>query len=183
MLMFCRVVSVVSVRDSLSVDLSTANNFRVGTSCFGRNLGFLTPVVDVVGFLALLSESSVDFRFRLLCSRNSYLYGGAVIVVMSVSPLAVLALRNVFKSCSISVYSPHGALYICFLFRSWCRFLMVSAMFWTIRVHFGLSPTDAEANPARQQRRQYVVVRRLLIPTSNIQSDLTRASEILEWVH
>jgi hypothetical protein len=34
------------------------------------------------------------------------------------------------------VYTPYRALYSCFPFRSWWRFLLVSAMFWTIRVHF-----------------------------------------------
>jgi hypothetical protein len=46
-------------------------------------------MVDVVGFVVLLSVSSVVFCFHLLCSRNSLMDGGAVIAVLAVSPLAV----------------------------------------------------------------------------------------------
>jgi hypothetical protein len=48
------------------------------------------------------------------------------------------------------VYTPYRALYSCFPFRSWCPFLLVSAMFWMNRVHFGLSPTDAGVHPSRR---------------------------------
>jgi hypothetical protein len=103
-------------------------------------------VVDVVSFLVLLSASYVGFRFRLLCSRKSSMDGGAVIV-----DLAVFTLRTGAKSCSTSVYTPYRALYSWFPFRSWWRFLLVSAMFWTIRVHVGISPTDAGVQPARRE--------------------------------
>jgi hypothetical protein len=91
----------------------------------------LTPVVDVAGFLPPLSASSVGVRFRLLCSRNSSVDAGAVIVV-----LAALSLRTAVKSCSTCVYIPYRALCSCFPFSSWWRFLLVSVMFWMIRVHF-----------------------------------------------
>jgi hypothetical protein len=54
------------------------------------NCGSLIPMVDIVGFLALLSPWSVGFSFRLLCSRNSSMDGDAVIMVLTVfRPLLV----------------------------------------------------------------------------------------------
>jgi hypothetical protein len=70
-------------------------NFR-----FRRSWGSLTPAVDVVGILVLLSASPVGFRFRLLCSRNSSLDGGAVIMILAVSPFAAPSLKTAVKSCS-----------------------------------------------------------------------------------
>jgi hypothetical protein len=43
------------------------------------------------------------------------------------------------------VYTP----YSCFPFRSWWRLLLVSTMFWTIRVRFRLSQADAGVHPTR----------------------------------
>jgi hypothetical protein len=37
---------------------------------------------------------------------------GAVIVVLAVSPLAVLSLRTVIKSCSTSVYTPYRMIHL-----------------------------------------------------------------------
>jgi hypothetical protein len=48
------------------------------------------------------------------------------------------------------VYTPGRALYSCFPLRSWWRFLLVTAMFCMIRVHFGLSPTYAGVHPAKR---------------------------------
>jgi hypothetical protein len=48
----------------------------MGTSSFDRNRGSFTLVVDIVGFLVLLSELPKGFRFRLLCWWNSLLDGG-----------------------------------------------------------------------------------------------------------
>jgi hypothetical protein len=58
--------------------------------------------------------------------------GRAVIVVLAVSPVAALSLRTAVMSCSSSVHT----LYSCFLFRSWWKFLLVPAMFRTIRFPF-----------------------------------------------
>jgi hypothetical protein len=44
--------------------------------------------------------------------------GGAVNMVLALSHLVALSLRNAVKSCSISVYTPYMALYSCFPFRS-----------------------------------------------------------------
>jgi hypothetical protein len=126
---------------SISIDFSRAKKFRVGTSGFDWNLGSLTPVVDIVDFLALLSASSIDFRFQLLEGRRCINCG------LGCFPLPALSLRTSFKSCSTSVYTPYSEPYSCFPCRIWWRFLLVSAMFWTIRVHFGLSPTDAGVHP------------------------------------
>jgi hypothetical protein len=71
-------------------------------------------------------------------------------VVLAVSPLAASSLRTAFKLCSTSVYTPYRVLYTYFPFRSWWRFLLVSAMFWTIRVCFGLWPTNAGVQPAKR---------------------------------
>jgi hypothetical protein len=49
------------------------------------------------------------------------------------------------------VYTPYRALYSCFPFSSWRTFLLVFAMFWTIRVHFELSSTDAGGHTAEGQ--------------------------------
>jgi hypothetical protein len=127
----------------ISVGLSEVKKFRVGTSVFDCNWDSLTPVVDVVDFLAPLSASSVGFRFRLLCLRNSSMDGGAVIVVLAVSPWR----RCVWgkpSSRAASLCTLHTGRY-----ASW-RYLLVSAMFWTIRVHFVLSTTDARVHPARR---------------------------------
>jgi hypothetical protein len=128
---------------STSNYFSGAKNFRVGTSCFDSNWGSLTPVVNVVGSFALLSESSVGFYFRLLCSRNSSLDGGAVIVVLAIYTLPAPSFKTAFKSCSTSVYTPNEELYSCFRVSNWWRSLLVSSIFWTIKVHFEISPTDA----------------------------------------
>jgi hypothetical protein len=115
-------------------------------------------------------------RFRLRCSRNSSIHGSAAIVVLAVSPLAALSLRTAGKSCTASVYAP----YSCFPFRSWWRVLLVSAMFWTIRVHLGLWPTDARAMST--PRTRFVTASASVcccITASEIQSGLTRASEML----
>jgi hypothetical protein len=45
------------------MDLSGAKKFRVGTSGFDRNLGSLTPGVDVVDLVAELSASSEVYAF------------------------------------------------------------------------------------------------------------------------
>jgi hypothetical protein len=92
--------------------------FRVGTSGFNCNWGLLTPMVDVAGFLALLLVLSVGFYFCLLCSWNSLMDGGAVIVVLAVSLVAVISLSTDVKSCSTSVYTLYRALYSCFLLRN-----------------------------------------------------------------
>lgn len=70
---------------SVSIELRGEKNFQVGTSGFNCYWGSLTPGVGVIGFLALLWASSVGFRFRSLCSRNSSLDGNAVFVVLVVS--------------------------------------------------------------------------------------------------
>jgi hypothetical protein len=57
-------------------------------------LGVITPIADVAGLLVLLSVSSECFRFRLLCSQNSSLNEGSVMVVLAVSSLAAL-----FEDC------------------------------------------------------------------------------------
>jgi hypothetical protein len=54
----------------------------------------MTPVVVVVGFLALLLASSVGFHFYLLCSQNSSMDRGAVIVVLAISPSAALSFEH-----------------------------------------------------------------------------------------
>jgi hypothetical protein len=79
----------------ISIDLSGAKKFRVGTSYFDSNWVSLIPVMDVVGFLALLSASSLVFRFRLLWSRKFWMDGVAVIVILAVSHLATLPLRTI----------------------------------------------------------------------------------------
>jgi hypothetical protein len=106
----------------------------VGRRSLGGNCscGSLTPLVGVVDFLALLSASCVGFRFRLLSLQKSSMDGGAVTMVLAVSPLAALSLRTAVKSCSTSMYTPYRALYSCLPFRSWWRFRPVSTMFWTI---------------------------------------------------
>jgi hypothetical protein len=112
--------------------------------------GSFSPVVDVVGFLALLSTSSVDFRFRLLSSRNSSLDGGTVIVDLAVTlwrrSLWGLPSSSVAPLCTLRT----GRYTVAFPFRSWWRFLLVSAMFRTIRVHLEFSPTNSGAYPATQ---------------------------------
>jgi hypothetical protein len=62
-------------------------------------------------------------------------------------------------------------------------------MFWTSRIHFALSPTDAGVHPAKRamavstpHRRQDAVVC-FRIPNSQSLSGVTRASEILMLVH
>jgi hypothetical protein len=47
------------------------------------------------------------------------------------------------------VCTPYMALCSFFPFRTWWKFLLMSAIFWMInRVCFELSPTDAEVHPA-----------------------------------
>jgi hypothetical protein len=103
------VVRVVSL-----VSLSWSKKFHVRTSGFDCSWGSFTSVVDAVGFLALSSESSVDFNFRLLRSWNSSMDGAAVIVVSAVSPLAALSLSGlpssrVARACTFHAgrYTPH----------------------------------------------------------------------------
>jgi hypothetical protein len=88
-------------------------------------------------------------------------------VVLAVSPLAALSLRTTVKSCSTSVYTPYRALYGCFPFRSWWRFLLLSAMFWTIWVHFLLSQTDAGVHPARWAMAIYTPRTFYMIPSGS----------------
>jgi hypothetical protein len=76
--------------------------------------------------------------------------GGAITVALAVFPLAAVSLRTDVKPCSTSVYMPYRALYSYFPFRSWWRFLLVSTMFRTIRVHLKLSPTDAGVHFTKQ---------------------------------
>jgi hypothetical protein len=102
----------------ISINLSEAKKFRTRTLGFDCNWGSFTPVADVAGFLALLSELSESFRFRLLCLWNSSLDGGAVIVVLALSSYAVLSLRTAVKSCSTPVYTPYRALYGYFTFSN-----------------------------------------------------------------
>jgi hypothetical protein len=80
--------------------------------------GCWTPTVDVVGLLPPLS-TSVGFRFHLLCWQNSFMDGGADIVVLAVFLVVVPSLRTAAKLCSTSVYTFYKALYNCFPFRSW----------------------------------------------------------------
>jgi hypothetical protein len=75
--------------------------------------------------------------------------GGTLIVVLAVWTLAALCLRTAVKSCSTSEYILYRALYSRFPFRSWWRFLLVFAMFWTTGVHFGIPPTDARVDHAK----------------------------------
>lgn len=82
---------------SNSIGLSGVKKFRVGTSDFNCNWGSLTLAVDTVGFLALLPASSVSFHFRLLYSQNSSMDGGAVIIVLIVSPFAELSLAAILS--------------------------------------------------------------------------------------
>jgi hypothetical protein len=103
----------------------------MGTSSFDCNWESFTLMADVADFLVLLSASSEDFRIHLVCSRNSSLDGGAVMLVLSVFPLAVLCLRSAVKSCSTSVCS-------CFPLSGRWRFLLVSAM---LTPFLTLSPT------------------------------------------
>jgi hypothetical protein len=78
------------------------------------------------------------------------LAGGAVRVVLAVSSLAALSLRTAVKSCSTSLYTTYRAPYSRFPFRSWWIFLLVSAMFWTIIIHFEISPTDGGVHSTRR---------------------------------
>jgi hypothetical protein len=71
-------------------------------------------------------------------------------VILAVSSLSPLSLSTSVKSCTTSVYTPYRALYSCFYCNNWWRFLLVSAMFYTIRVNFRLSPTDAGVHPPRR---------------------------------
>lgn len=64
----------------------------MGTLSFDQNWGMLTPVVPIVGSLAALLVSSEGFRFRLLCPQNSWIDGGAAIVILTVSSFAALSL-------------------------------------------------------------------------------------------
>jgi hypothetical protein len=57
-------------------------------------------------------------------------------MVLVVSPLAVLSSRTAMKLCSSSVYTLYRVFYSCLPFRSWWRFLLVSAMFWMIKSPF-----------------------------------------------
>jgi hypothetical protein len=106
-------------------------------------VGSLIPLVHLVDFLALLLASSVGFRFSLLME---FLYGRyAIIVALSVPPLAGLFLRTA------SVYTPssYAAPYSWLHLNNWWIYLLVST-FWTVRVHFGPSPTDTRVPPARR---------------------------------
>jgi hypothetical protein len=66
----------------------------VGREFPGGNFILLLQLGPVSGFLVLLSASSEGFRFHLLCSWNSSLDGGSVMVVLALSPATVLALRT-----------------------------------------------------------------------------------------
>jgi hypothetical protein len=46
--------------------------------------------------------------------------------------------------------APYRVLYSCFSFRNWRRSLLVSTMFWAIRVHFAHLLSDAGVHPPRQ---------------------------------
>jgi hypothetical protein len=70
---------------SISIDLNGAKNFHVGSSCFDSNWWYVTPLVDSVGFLALLLASSVGFRFLLPYMRNFFLDWGTITVVLVIS--------------------------------------------------------------------------------------------------
>jgi hypothetical protein len=96
-----------------------------------------------------LSASSVGFCFHRFCSRNILMDGGAVIVVLAISLESGL-FENCRLSCSTYMYTAYRALHSCFPFRSWWGFRLISAMFWTGRVHFGLSPTDRGIHPSRR---------------------------------
>jgi hypothetical protein len=65
----------------------------VETLEFDFNWGSLIPVMDSVGFLAVLLALSVGFSFHLLCSHNSSMDASAVIVVLAVFSLVALSLR------------------------------------------------------------------------------------------
>jgi hypothetical protein len=67
-------------------------------------------------------------------------------MVWAVSSLAALSWRTAVKSCSTTVYAPYRSQYSRFPFRNYCRFLLVSAMILTIRVHSWFSSTDAEVH-------------------------------------
>jgi hypothetical protein len=152
-------------------------------------LRLLLGVIDslyVVSFFALLLVWSIGFCVCLSYSHNYSVGGGAVIAVMAVSLLAALFLRIAVKLCSTHVYTPYRQLY-----RSW-RFLLVSIMFWTVRVHFRLLLADTKLHPTKWalvvSSLQICSVAALVtlhiewcscILTSEIQSSLTRASEIV----
>jgi hypothetical protein len=141
-----RVLFMVSLRFSWP---QWGKEFPAGNFILRPRLGIFTPLADVAGFLVLLSVSSEGFRCRLLCSRNFSLDGGAVIV-LALSPFEALYFRTAVKSCSNSVHTPHSVLYSYFPFSNWWGFLLVPAMFWTIRVHFALSPKGAGVHPTRR---------------------------------
>jgi hypothetical protein len=127
-----RVVSVVSLQFNSPQwgEEVPGGNFRLRMQ-LGSSL-----VLDAVGFLALLSASSVGFRFRVFCSGNSWMDASAVAVFL----LATLSLWTTVKSVSTSSLS---ALHTerntsAFLSEadgdsSWCL-----PCFGLLRVHFGL---------------------------------------------
>jgi hypothetical protein len=132
----------------------------------------LRSVVRVVSVVSLLfsvpqwGEEDGNFRLRLQvgivdcrggCCRLLCSFVGGVCRFTHLSSLLTEFLDGRRCSncglsyfCSTFVYTPYRTLYSCFPFRSWRKFLLVSTMFWTIRVHFGLSPTNAGVHPARQ---------------------------------
>jgi hypothetical protein len=159
----------------------------VGTSSLISNWGSLTPLLDIVGFLALLSVSSVGFPFHLLCSQNSLMDRGEV--WSSLFPLWQRSLWGLLSSHVPPLCTLHTGHYSCFPFRSWWRFLLVPCFgrlesisdfrrlaqwyillggqwWWVSRIH------------VTWQNRRQDVVQCFLILTSGIQSGLTRASEI-----
>jgi hypothetical protein len=119
--------------------------FQLTSVVWRPQMGVADSRGECCRLLGLTVALSAGFHFRLLCSWNSWMDGGAAIVVLAVSPLAALSLRTAVKSCGTSVYTP----YSCFPFRNWWRFLLVSTTFWMIRVRFGLWPTDTGVHPTR----------------------------------
>jgi hypothetical protein len=131
-------------------DLSGAKKFRVGTSNFDRNWGSSTPVVDAVGFLALLSASSVDFplSFSLLmvflygrkcsnCGVDCFPFGGALFEDC----------RQVMKH--LRVHSIQGAIQLLQLFMSPYYSKHVVTIFWHILYYIA-----SEILKGRQRERE-----------------------------
>jgi hypothetical protein len=61
-------------------------------------------IANPAGFLVFWA-SSEGFHSHLLCSQNSSLDGGSVMLVLAAIPLAALSLMTT-KSCSTSMYTP-----------------------------------------------------------------------------
>jgi hypothetical protein len=127
-----------------SIDLS-GMKFWVGNFWLRLKLGIIDSVrccrllcsfVDVICRFLLLSFILQEFLSGWRCINCGH----------DCFPFGSIFLRSAIRLCSTFLLAPYRPLYSWFPFRSW-RFLLVSVMFWTIRVHFRLLPTDTKVQP------------------------------------